>query len=125
MSEAAVRVFVGRDARRPAGPSVGEIIGRFERRGLTIAAMELVGEGDHPDWRRYQTEVSFPRAGNFGFTVRCVPAHPDIDDYAQLGRVALPQAGRWYPPHRQGLVLGLRGAKEACGRRLRSGPGRR
>lgn len=24
--------------------------------------------------------------------------------------VALPQAGRWYPPHRQGLVLGLAGA---------------
>jgi starch phosphorylase len=57
-----------------------------------IVAMELAGPGDHPDWRRYQAEVTFPRAGNFGFTVRCVPSHPDIDDYAQVGRVALAQA---------------------------------
>jgi hypothetical protein len=53
--------------------------------------MALTGDGDHSGWRRYAAEVTFPRAGNFGFTVRAVPSHPDIDDYAQLGRVALAQ----------------------------------
>jgi starch phosphorylase len=58
----------------------------------SVTVMTLDGDGDHSGWRRYDAEVTFPRAGNFGFTVRVVPSHPDIDDYAQLGRVALPPA---------------------------------
>jgi starch phosphorylase len=57
----------------------------------TTTAMELVGTGDRPDRRHYAVDVAFPHAGTFGFTVRCVPHHPDIDDYASVGRVALAQ----------------------------------
>jgi glycogen phosphorylase len=57
-----------------------------------VVTMAIVGDGDHPGWRRYRAEVTFPRSGTFGYTVRAVPSHPDIDDYAQLGRVALAQS---------------------------------
>ena len=30
----------------------------------------------------------FDRAGNFGFTVRIVPSHPDLRTYAYLAKVA-------------------------------------
>jgi starch phosphorylase len=53
--------------------------------------MQLVGTGDRADRHHYAAEVTFPHAGTFGFTVRCVPHHTDIDDYAQVGRVALAQ----------------------------------
>jgi len=56
-----------------------------------VVPMMLAGDGYHSGWRRYRAEVTFPRAGTFGYTVRVVPSHPDIDDYAQLGRVALAQ----------------------------------
>jgi starch phosphorylase len=59
----------------------------------TITPMALVGDGDHPGWRRYHLEIEVPRAGNFGATVRVVPRHDDIESYVQLGRVA------WAPNH--------------------------
>ena len=54
--------------------------------------MEPAGDGDHPGWRRYSVAIEVPRAGNFGFTARVVPHHPDVDDYASLGHVT------WAPP---------------------------
>ncbi len=59
----------------------------------TVAAMELVGDGDHPGWRRYRLEIEVARSGNFGATVRIVPRHDDIDSYVQVGHVA------WAPTH--------------------------
>jgi glycogen phosphorylase len=39
---------------------------------------------------RYRYEGSFTcdRAGRYGFTVRVVPAHPDLSTFAELGRVS-------------------------------------
>jgi len=59
----------------------------------TIAAMELVGDGDHPGWRRYCLEIEVERSGTFGATVRVVPRHDDMESYVQLGHVA------WAPSH--------------------------
>jgi starch phosphorylase len=56
-----------------------------------VVAMAITGDGDHPGWKRYRAEVTFPRSGNFGYTVRAVPHHPEVEDYAQLGRVAFAQ----------------------------------
>src|SRR5690606_38713389 len=40
----------------------------------TVTAMAKDGDGDLPGRHRYSCEVDFGRAGNFGFTVRIVPA---------------------------------------------------
>ena len=54
----------------------------------TIASMALVGDGDHPGWRRYRLDIEVPRAGSFGATFRVVPRHDDVETYVQLGHVA-------------------------------------
>jgi starch phosphorylase len=59
----------------------------------SLADMTLVGDGDHPGWRRYRVDIEVPRAGNFGFTVRVVPHHPDVDDYTSLGHITWAPAG--------------------------------
>ena len=43
-----------------------------------IVSMSKDGDGDVPGWHRYGREIEFDRAGNFGFTVRVVPSHPDL-----------------------------------------------
>ena len=48
----------------------------------------LVGDGDHPGWRRYRLEIEVPRAGSFGATFRVVPRHDDVEDHVQLGHIA-------------------------------------
>jgi len=53
-----------------------------------IAPMGPDGDGDVPGWHRYVREIEFDRAGNFGFTVRVLPSHPDLNDLMHLGRVA-------------------------------------
>jgi starch phosphorylase len=52
----------------------------------SIASMTLRDGGQG----RYRYEGSFicDRAGRYGFTVRIVPAHPDLSTFAELGRVA-------------------------------------
>ena len=52
-----------------------------------VATMALVGDGDHPGWRRYVLEIAVPRAGTFGATFRVVPHHADVEDYVQLGHI--------------------------------------
>jgi starch phosphorylase len=37
---------------------------------------------------RYEGSFTCDRAGRYGFTVRVVPAHPDLSTFAELGRVA-------------------------------------
>ncbi len=66
-----------------------------ELRDPTVSAMVETGGGAHPGWRRYTHELDFDRAGNFGFTVRIVPSHPDLRSYAYLGKVA-------WAPHAHG-----------------------
>ena len=63
----------------------------------TAAAMELVGDGDHPGWRRYRLDIEVPKAGNFGATVRVVPRHDDVESYVQIGHVA-------WAPHPGGIA---------------------
>ena len=63
-----------------------------------VAALRLVlselqkaakdGDGDVPGWHRYATDLDFDRSGNFGYTVRVVPSHPDLLTPAFLDRVA-------------------------------------
>jgi starch phosphorylase len=36
----------------------------------------------------YEGSFTCERAGRYGFTVRVVPAHPDLSTFAELGRVA-------------------------------------
>jgi starch phosphorylase len=69
-----------------------------ELRSPTCEPMVYAGDGDQPGWRRYTFELDFDKAGNFGFTVRIVPFHRDLVNYAQLGKVA------WAP-----APTGLRG----------------
>jgi starch phosphorylase len=52
-----------------------------------VVSMSKDGDGDVPGWHRYAKEIEFDRAGNFGFTVRVVPAHADVRSYTYLGRV--------------------------------------
>lgn len=63
-----------------------------------IVAMTLVGDGEHPGWRRYQHEIDFDRAGNFGFTVRIVPSHPDLPNPVVLGKIAWAPHPSAHPP---------------------------
>jgi starch phosphorylase len=53
-----------------------------------VASMVHHGDGDLGGRHRYQLDLEFKRAGTFGYTVRVVPAHPDVRHYAHLGRVA-------------------------------------
>ena len=53
----------------------------------TIAAMTPAGEGASGT-RRYRGTFSCGQAGRYGFTVRVVPAHPDLVTSVELGRVA-------------------------------------
>ncbi len=52
------------------------------------ATMHPDGEGDLPGRLRYRLDLEFVRPGTFGYTVRIVPAHPDVRHFAHLGRVA-------------------------------------
>jgi starch phosphorylase len=54
----------------------------------TIVAMQEKGAADVPGWHRFEHELDFDRSGNFGFTVRIVPSHPDLLNPAYLARVA-------------------------------------
>jgi starch phosphorylase len=49
--------------------------------------MTLAGDGDHYGWQRFAVDIEVPRAGNFGYTVRVVPKHPDVEDYTTLGHI--------------------------------------
>ena len=57
--------------------------------------MIFAGDGDEPGWRRYTFELDFDRAGNFGFTVRIVPFHADLVNYApaRQGRLGAHRTG--------------------------------
>jgi starch phosphorylase len=56
----------------PVGPD-----GELER--ATVVTMQPAGDGE------FWGEVTFEAAGRYGFTVRVVPAHPDLATFADLG----------------------------------------
>ena len=70
----------------------GEVDLDNDLRQPSVLPMALIGDGEHAGWCHFRAEITFPRAGTFGYTVRVVPSHPDIGDYAELGRVALSQS---------------------------------
>ena len=53
----------------------------------TITTMTPAGEGASGSLR-FRGSFSCSRAGRYGFTVRVVPAHPDLTTSIELGRVA-------------------------------------
>jgi starch phosphorylase len=53
-----------------------------------VVSMRRVSDGDVPGLHRYEHRITFERAGNFGYTIRVVPRHPDLANWAQLGLVA-------------------------------------
>ncbi|HEY1737757.1 MAG TPA: alpha-glucan family phosphorylase, partial [Acidimicrobiia bacterium] len=58
-----------------------------ELRNVTTIAMDHVddlGDGVH----RYRSRLACDRAGHFGYSVRCVPQHPDLHSWLDLGLVA-------------------------------------
>ena len=75
----------------------GEVDLDDELREPAIDAMAAAGPADHPGWLRYTADLALPRAGNYGFTVRVVPANPDLRSHTQLGRVAWAPAGAAHP----------------------------
>ena len=53
--------------------------------------MTLAGPGDVPTTHSFEGSFTCERAGRYGFTVRVVPAHPDLTTYADLGLVSWAQ----------------------------------
>ncbi len=66
----------------------GKVAPDDELRSPTLATMTVDGDGDVAHWRRFTTEVQMAGAGNYGYTVRVVPSHPDLLTHAHLARVA-------------------------------------
>jgi starch phosphorylase len=54
---------------------------------IVTMALAAATHGSH----RYEGSFTCERAGRYGFTVRVVPAHPDLKTFAELGRVAWAQ----------------------------------
>jgi starch phosphorylase len=54
----------------------------------TIVTMERAGPDDEAKRHRYVGRFCCEEAGRYGFTVRVVPAHPDLSTPAELGFVA-------------------------------------
>jgi starch phosphorylase len=54
----------------------------------TVVSMDLAGSDESPGRYRYVGGFSVEQAGRYGFTVRVVPAHPDLATAAELGSVA-------------------------------------
>ncbi len=59
-----------------------------ELQAVARITMDLVADADD-DHLRYRGVVPCERAGRYGFTVRVVPAHPDLVTPVELGKVAL------------------------------------
>lgn len=73
--------------------ALGEVDLDDNLRDPRIETMLRTGEVDSAGFHLYQRDITFDRAGNFGFTVRVIPSHADLTNFAQLGLVAWPTAG--------------------------------
>src|SRR5207249_4449087 len=68
----------------------------------TFDSMTEKGTADVPGWHRFEHELDYDRSGNFGFTVRIVPSHPDLLNPAYLARVAWAPSPFTPPPNPEG-----------------------
>jgi starch phosphorylase len=53
----------------------------------TVAPMVPEGSDDNGRVTCYQGAFTCEQAGRYGYTVRVVPAHPDLRDFAEVGRI--------------------------------------
>jgi starch phosphorylase len=67
---------------------VGPVDPDDELRGAAVVAMTPAGPGSVPGRLRFEHTAAFDQPGNFGFTVRVVPSHPDVPNFADVGLVA-------------------------------------
>ena len=59
-----------------------------ELTSTAVVAMDLRELGDSAGHYRYRGSFSCEQAGRYGYTVRVVPAHPDLRDPGEMGSVA-------------------------------------
>jgi glycogen phosphorylase len=67
-------------AHGPVGPN-DEIV------DPEVVSMELTGSAEKDGHYRYSGSFACEKAGRYGFSVRVVPAHPDLADSAEMGCV--------------------------------------
>ncbi|MFN2606874.1 MAG: alpha-glucan family phosphorylase [Acidimicrobiales bacterium] len=75
----------------------GPVTHTDELQEVTVAPMVVDGDGVVGDGRgghRYRAAFPCARAGRYGWTVRVVPTHPDLRTWAEVGCVAVVDAGR-------------------------------
>jgi starch phosphorylase len=65
----------------PVGPT-------DELADTSVVSMTRLDRSGAPGRYCYEGTFTCDRAGRYGFTVRVVPAHPDLSTFAKLGRVA-------------------------------------
>lgn len=65
----------------------GEVDLEDNLRSPAIEPMHFDGEISSSGTHLFRREITFDRAGNFGFTVRVVPSHADLTNFATLGLV--------------------------------------
>ena len=63
-------------------------VGANDEIASSMATMELVGGDDRPGYHRYVGRLTCEQAGRYGYSVRVMPAHPDLMSPAELGCVA-------------------------------------
>jgi starch phosphorylase len=74
----------------------GPVGANEELQPAAVVTLDLVGldepapadGGEAKNLRRYSGSFACERAGRYGFTVRVVPSHPDLRNFAELGCVA-------------------------------------
>jgi starch phosphorylase len=66
----------------------GSVGGNDEIADAEVVTMQLADPGDVPGQYRYTGRFPCEQAGRYGFTVRVVPAHPDLARSVDLGCIA-------------------------------------
>jgi starch phosphorylase len=87
-----VRAAVQLGGLNPQDVTVEAVVGRVgetdDLADAVTVAMEHVGEADGMG-ERFESVVKLPHAGLTGYTVRVLPAHPQLASPAELGKVVL------------------------------------
>ncbi len=66
----------------------GQVAANDELTGTEVVCLDLIGPGRAPASLRYGGRFTCDRAGRHGFTVRVLPAHPDLATPVEMGCVA-------------------------------------